>query len=154
MITIIIKCERIRNGFGDDYLNQVVIAENSSLSLRTSSYSLILANLDRFNHLSDAPVEDLPHDSFLINGKGRFDDNNTPLTIHHVQRNGEYIFRFINTGFDNVLEVCTTAFQKVLSHPTCGLGGLGSFPCQGHTSVLKIETHRCPAKGSAITGVG
>ncbi|KAF6033174.1 hypothetical protein EB796_008520 [Bugula neritina] len=67
----------------------------------TATYSPIP---DRYDDLADEDVGDLASDSFLINGRGRF-NNTAPLTIHRVDQGQQYMFRFINTGFDNMVEV-------------------------------------------------
>ena len=60
---------------------------------------------DRYDDLAEEDVGDLASDSFLINGRGRVGDNKAPLAIHRVTTGNEYMFRFINTGFDNMIEV-------------------------------------------------
>lgn len=50
-------------------------------------------------------VENFPHDSMLINGRGRFGGNKAPLTVHNVIGGNTYLFRFINIGYDNYFEV-------------------------------------------------
>lgn len=69
------------------------------------SYIHVVAIPDRYDDLSDEDVGDLASDSFLINGRGRFGDNNAPLIVHRVQSGDNYLFRFINVGFDNMFEV-------------------------------------------------
>lgn len=65
---------------------------------------IFVAIPDRYDDLADEDVGDLASDSFLINGRGRF-NNTAPLTIHRVDQGQQYMFRFINTGFDNMVEV-------------------------------------------------
>ncbi|XP_067945827.1 uncharacterized protein [Watersipora subatra] len=60
---------------------------------------------DRYDDLAEEDVGDLKSDSFLINGRGRFNNNSAPLTVHKVTSGQQYLFRFINTGFDNMIEV-------------------------------------------------
>ncbi|XP_067947625.1 uncharacterized protein [Watersipora subatra] len=60
---------------------------------------------DRYDDLAEEDVGDLKSDSFLINGRGRFNNNSAPLTVHKVTSRQQYLFRFINTGFDNMIEV-------------------------------------------------
>lgn len=69
------------------------------------TYIHVVAIPDRYDDLSDEDVGDLASDSFLINGRGRFGDNNAPLIVHRVQSGDNYLFRFINVGFDNMFEV-------------------------------------------------
>lgn len=60
---------------------------------------------DRYDSVYDEDVGDLPSDSFLINGRGRYKANSAPLTMHRVKWGETYKFRIINTGFDDLFEV-------------------------------------------------
>ena len=66
---------------------------------------VIVAIPDRYNDLSDEDVGDLASDSFLVNGRGRYNNNKAPLSVHKVQAGDTYMFRIINVGFDNMFEV-------------------------------------------------
>ena len=66
---------------------------------------VIVAIPDRYNDLSDEDVGDLASDSFLVNGRGRYNNNKAPLFVHKVQAGDTYVFRIINVGFDNMFEV-------------------------------------------------
>lgn len=65
----------------------------------------ITAIPDRYNDLAEEDVGDLPSNSFLVNGRGRFDNNKAPLTVHKVKSGDTYMFRIINVGYDNMFEV-------------------------------------------------
>ena len=71
----------------------------------TQPLDLIAGIPDRYNDLAEEDVGDLASDSFLINGRGRYAGNSAPLTIHRITAGQQYLFRFINTGFDNMFEV-------------------------------------------------
>ena len=66
---------------------------------------VIVAIPDRYDDLSDEDVGDLASDSFLVNGRGRYNNNKAPLSVHKVQAGDMYMFRIINVGFDNMFEV-------------------------------------------------
>ena len=78
---------------------------NSINDVDVVELDVIVAIPDRYNDLSDEDVGDLASDSFLVNGRGRYNNNKAPLSVHKVQAGDKYMFRIINVGFDNMFEV-------------------------------------------------